>query len=146
MMDCSMPVKDGFDATIEIREAHHQRGFDQPVIVACTGHCEPEFIEKAWQSKMDELVPKPLKQKVVAEILHELVISWFCSKKYYKQKPFHWQVSHFIKWSIWLAFKLEANSALGKRPTPIQTQEPAGQYLHCENDLADYWADYNIIF
>ena len=74
MMDCSMPVMDGFDATIEIRQAHHQRGFDQPVIVACTGHCEPEFIEKAWLSKMDELVPKPLKQKVVAEILHELII------------------------------------------------------------------------
>jgi len=72
-MDCSMPRKDGFEATDEIRQIHLERGLEDPVIIACTGHCELEYVEKAWRHSMDELIPKPVKLEVIKEVLCELV-------------------------------------------------------------------------
>jgi len=60
-MDCSMPVIDGYDATRLIRKHYANMMFEQPYVIACTGHSEEEFIRKAWQSKMDEVIPKPAK-------------------------------------------------------------------------------------
>ena len=65
LMDCSMPIMDGFESTDEIREFYRLNQISQPMIVACTGHCEPLYIEKAWRHQMDELIPKPLKQEVI---------------------------------------------------------------------------------
>ncbi len=39
--------------------------------MACTGHCEPEYVQKAWRHDMDEVVAKPLKLEVMNEILAE---------------------------------------------------------------------------
>ena len=30
------------------------------MIIACTGHTEEEFIQKAWRHEMDEVVAKPI--------------------------------------------------------------------------------------
>jgi len=65
LMDCSMPIMDGYEATERIRETYQHHKLPQPLIVACTGHCEDQFIEKAWRHGMDELVPKPLKRDVI---------------------------------------------------------------------------------
>ena len=35
------------------------------MIIACTGHTEDEYIQKAWQHKMDEFVMKPTKIEVL---------------------------------------------------------------------------------
>ena len=43
------------------------------MIVACTGHTEDEFIQKAWRYQMDEVVPKPVNILVMREILHEII-------------------------------------------------------------------------
>jgi CheY-like chemotaxis protein len=32
---------------------------DQPKIIALTGHTEEVYISKAFESKMDEVIPKP---------------------------------------------------------------------------------------
>ena len=39
-MDCSMPVKDGYSASAEIRELCDNLKIEQPYIVAVTGHTE----------------------------------------------------------------------------------------------------------
>ena len=35
------------------------------MIVACSGHCEQEFVKKAWEYEFDEMMPKPIKDKVL---------------------------------------------------------------------------------
>jgi len=60
-MDCSMPFMDGYEACSQIRAHYSKTTQEQPYVVACTGHSEEEFIRKAWQSKMDEVIPKPAK-------------------------------------------------------------------------------------
>jgi len=44
------------------------------MIVACTGHSEPEYIQKAWRSEMDEVVPKPTDIEVIKSILSDIII------------------------------------------------------------------------
>ena len=68
-----MPIMDGFEATTEIRSFLQQTSATQPKIVACTGHIEEEFIKKAWLHGIDEVVPKPVKIEVIAQILKESI-------------------------------------------------------------------------
>ena len=44
------------------------------MIVACTGHHEPEYIQKAWRYEMDEVVPKPTDIEVIKSILNDIII------------------------------------------------------------------------
>ena len=39
-MDCSMPVMNGYEASIAIRNYVKNKNIMQPMIVACTGHTE----------------------------------------------------------------------------------------------------------
>ena len=43
------------------------------MVVACTGHTEEEYIQKAWRHEMDEVVAKPINIKVIKEILQEIL-------------------------------------------------------------------------
>ena len=43
------------------------------MIVACTGHTEDEYIQKAWRYQMDEVVPKPTNINIIREILFEII-------------------------------------------------------------------------
>ena len=47
-MDCSMPFIDGYEACTRMRKHYGNSLFEQPYVVACTGHSEEEFIRKAW--------------------------------------------------------------------------------------------------
>ena len=66
-----MPVMDGYEATLKIRQYMAENLLHQPVIIACTGHTEPEFIQKAWRSQMNEVLFKPINIQVAKEILKE---------------------------------------------------------------------------
>ena len=68
-MDCSMPIMDGYETTENIRRFCKKQNIQQPMIVACTGHTEEEYIQKAWRYEMDEVVPKPSNINVIREIL-----------------------------------------------------------------------------
>ena len=72
-MDCSMPIMDGYEATDKIRKFQRINGLQQPMIVACTGHTENEYIKKAWRHQMDEVVAKPASTDVVQLILEEMI-------------------------------------------------------------------------
>lgn len=47
MMDCQMPVMDGYDATVNIKRIFRDLRVKAPTIIAITGHTEPEYIKKA---------------------------------------------------------------------------------------------------
>ena len=72
-MDCSMPVMNGYDASEAIRLFIKQRNYLQPLIVACTGHTEDEYIKKAWLHQIDEVVPKPTNVNIIKTILTEII-------------------------------------------------------------------------
>ena len=43
-MDLSMPIMDGYQATEKIRMFLKTKKMTQPMIIACTGHIQEEFI------------------------------------------------------------------------------------------------------
>ena len=48
LMDCNMPFMDGFEATEKIRKLIIECGIEeQPMILACTGHSDPEYVQKS---------------------------------------------------------------------------------------------------
>ena len=70
LMDLSMPNMDGYECTEQLREIYE--GHQQPKIIAVTGHCEAEYIAKAWRHDIDEMISKPLQSSVLEQILQEL--------------------------------------------------------------------------
>ena len=68
-----MPILDGYEASDRIRQYLRDHFEQQPMIVACTGHTEMEYIKKAWRNQMDEVVPKPAKMSVIKCILDEMI-------------------------------------------------------------------------
>jgi PAS domain S-box-containing protein len=70
LMDCQMPVMDGFEATAAIRESESQAGKAPVPIVALTANVQPTDIEKCLQSGMNDFLPKPLrKDALVAKMV-----------------------------------------------------------------------------
>jgi signal transduction histidine kinase/DNA-binding response OmpR family regulator len=66
LMDCQMPVLDGYEATRRIRAA--ESGYRTP-IVACTAHAFEEEREKTEASGMDDFLSKPLTVGALTAVL-----------------------------------------------------------------------------
>ncbi|MBK8092282.1 MAG: response regulator [Verrucomicrobiaceae bacterium] len=74
LMDCQMPVMDGFEATAAIREAESHTGHASVPIVALTANVQPSDIEKCLQCGMNDFLPKPLrKDALVAKMVKWVV-------------------------------------------------------------------------
>ena len=74
-MDCNMPFLDGYQATRNIRKLWESKGITrkrQPKIIAVTGHVEEEYVQKAINSGMDKIYPKPLPIKDFGQLLLEM--------------------------------------------------------------------------
>ena len=72
LMDCQMPVLDGYDATRRIRA--REAGTDEHLpIVAMTANAMAADRERAREAGMDAFVPKPVRPAELAEILTEWV-------------------------------------------------------------------------
>ena len=69
-----MPLKDGYQATKEIKAVCDKQGVEHPYIVACTGHTENQYVDLAFKSKFDEVVAKPAKIDVLEVILKEFLV------------------------------------------------------------------------
>ena len=60
LMDCEMPVLDGFNATRAIRAYEYQRGLAPIPIVALTAHAFKEQQDKCMEAGMDHYLSKPI--------------------------------------------------------------------------------------
>ncbi|WP_299019677.1 ATP-binding protein [uncultured Photobacterium sp.] len=76
LMDCMMPVMDGFTATKEIRrwESKKNSGYRLPII-ALTASVLDEDIKKCYDVGMDDYIAKPFKKEVLLEKLEQCVQS-----------------------------------------------------------------------
>ena len=59
LMDCQMPVMDGFDATLQIRELEAAQGRDRTPIMALTAAAREQEYRRAIDCGMDEFMTKP---------------------------------------------------------------------------------------
>jgi signal transduction histidine kinase/CheY-like chemotaxis protein len=64
LMDCMMPVMDGFDATIGIREYEDTYALPRMPIVALTASILEDDIQRCFDSGMDDYLPKPFKKEI----------------------------------------------------------------------------------
>jgi PAS domain S-box-containing protein len=73
LMDCQMPVMDGFEATNIIRREESMGHFEHPIsIVALTANVMPEDRDKCLQSGMDDFIAKPIER----EAFNSIVVKW----------------------------------------------------------------------
>jgi len=69
LMDCQMPVMDGFEATQRIRSMEYERGLPRLPIIAVTSNAIKGDRERCLESGMDDYVSKPINTaKLVAAI------------------------------------------------------------------------------
>lgn len=71
LMDCQMPVKDGFEATREIRAL--QTIIEQPAIVAMTAFAMNGDREKCIDAGMDDYLSKPINQDALMKTLEKWI-------------------------------------------------------------------------
>ncbi|MGA8400941.1 MAG: response regulator, partial [Stellaceae bacterium] len=78
LMDCEMPVMDGFEAARRIREVEAQRSSSEgnparTPIVALTAHALAEIRERCLRSGMDDFLVKPFDELQIAEMLRQWI-------------------------------------------------------------------------
>ena len=77
LMDCQMPVLDGYQTTLKIREGVAGDDYRQVPIVALTAYAMSGDREKCLAAKMDDYVAKPINN----EILNNCIQKWLPSEK-----------------------------------------------------------------
>lgn len=76
LMDCQMPVMNGFDATKIIRHSNKINNNDIPII-ALTANAIKGDKEKCLQAGMDDYLPKPVEKKLLIDAINR----WLSEKK-----------------------------------------------------------------
>jgi CheY-like chemotaxis protein len=71
LMDCNMPVMDGFEATSKIREKYGNRA---PPIVALTAYTTEETKRRCYQAGMIGYLTKPLELARLRDILSNITL------------------------------------------------------------------------
>jgi len=74
LMDCQMPVMDGFEATKEIRRREDSN--THVPIIAMTANALPEDREICLQAGMDDYISKPINRAEFVRVLERFAPSW----------------------------------------------------------------------
>lgn len=74
LMDCQMPVLDGYQATKEIRDYESQKGFSRIPIVAITANALNGDSEECLTAGMDDYVSKPINIDNLIEVLEKYLV------------------------------------------------------------------------
>lgn len=74
LMDCQMPVMDGFDATREIRRIQTTQHLRPVPIIALTANVQPSDVELCMAAGMDGFLPKPLRKDALLQTLQKFII------------------------------------------------------------------------
>jgi CheY-like chemotaxis protein len=69
LMDIEMPIKDGYQASSEIRQYEQANDIEPSRIVAVSAHSMKESRGKALISGMDDFLSKPIDQNILIDIL-----------------------------------------------------------------------------
>ncbi|MCG8632848.1 MAG: response regulator [Desulfobacterales bacterium] len=70
LMDCQMPVMDGYEATRQIRAHETEQGLEKTPIIAMTGNAFEKDREKCFRAGMDDFIPKPVEPDILNRKLH----------------------------------------------------------------------------
>jgi len=73
LMDCEMPIMDGFTATKAIRSSELENARDAVVIVALTAHAMSEHRDLGRTAGMNEHLTKPLKSDALQAVLSQFL-------------------------------------------------------------------------
>lgn len=74
LMDLSMPVMDGFEATRRIRALERDRGLARTPIIATTAHVLDEDRSRCLAAGMDDFLAKPIRKPRIEEILDRWIV------------------------------------------------------------------------
>lgn len=60
LMDCEMPVRDGYEATREIRQIENREERERVPVIAVSAHVAQHHIDNCFAAGMDDHLPKPI--------------------------------------------------------------------------------------
>jgi hypothetical protein len=72
LMDCEMPVMDGYEATRSIRQKEESQRTRRLPIIAMTGNASPEDAQRCKEAGMDDVVVKPISPASLRSVLERL--------------------------------------------------------------------------
>lgn len=72
-MDINMPVMDGLETTIKIREIESKQNYKKTIIIAVTAYSTEEEISKCKSAGMDTHVAKPVSVDTLINVLQNVL-------------------------------------------------------------------------
>jgi CheY-like chemotaxis protein len=72
LMDCEMPVMDGFEATQAIRDKERRYALRPTPIIAQTGHALDEIRTRCFTVGMNDFITKPIQRERLLEVMQRL--------------------------------------------------------------------------
>jgi PAS domain S-box-containing protein len=74
LMDCQMPIMDGFEATARIRAL--EEPYNQIPIIAITAHAMKDDEQKCIDGGMDDYLPKPISRQALIDLINKYTSSY----------------------------------------------------------------------